>query len=79
MPADALKASWYRGFGFRGPKGSKYHSGSYLVGVWTPKVYTILLLWHFWDGELRREPKSLVFTGKFLLDSLHIPLLVGVE
>ena len=29
------------------PKGSKYHYSRSLVGVWAPKVYTILLLGPF--------------------------------
>ena len=52
------------------PKGSKYHHSRYLVGIWVPKVYTILLLGPFGLGFSRVgglkgnfEPRGSVMEG----------------
>ena len=46
------------------PKGSKYHCSRSLVGVWAPKVYTILLLGPFGKAALPAHSSDVVPTER---------------
>ena len=55
------------------PKGSKYHHSRYLVGIWVPKVFSLLLLGPFgkYSPLNRRKPRSHVQTGLPEPRSIH--------
>ena len=48
------------------PEGSKYHSSSYLVAIWAPKVHTILVLGPF-GKDLKLEVAGLKHVNAGLL------------